>query len=119
MKLTDAEWNVLEILWSGARFSLGEITAALQPVNGWSKNTVYTYLTRMEKKGLVTIDRSLHQPYAAQVTRDDCARQERDELLSRVYGGAAGDLIAAFLKESRISQQEVDRLRGLLDEMEV
>lgn len=42
MKLTEAEWSVLEILWSGDRFSLGEITAALQPVNGWSKNTVHT-----------------------------------------------------------------------------
>ena len=48
MKLTDAEWSVLEILWSGERFSLKEIQA-----NGWNKNTVHTYLTRMEKKGLV------------------------------------------------------------------
>ncbi|MBR4098760.1 MAG: BlaI/MecI/CopY family transcriptional regulator [Clostridium sp.] len=119
MKLTEAEWSVLEILWSGDRFSLGEITAALQPVNGWSKNTVHTYLTRMEKKGLVSIERTRHRPYAALVTRENCARQERDELLNKVYSGAAGDLIAAFLKESKISSQEVTRLRSLLDEMEV
>ena len=40
-------------------------------------------------------------------------------LLSRVYNGAAGDLIAAFLKESHISRDEAERLRKLLDEMEV
>jgi len=119
MKLTDAEWAVLEILWTGERFALGEITKALKAVNGWSKNTVHTYLTRMEHKGLVHIDRSLDRPYAAAVNRESCARQERDELLTKVYRGSAGDLIAAFLKESSISSQEVERLRKLLDDMEV
>ena len=119
MKLSDAEWSVLDILWNGDRFSLGDLTKALEPVQGWSKNTVYTYLTRMEAKGLVSIDRSHEKPYAAAVSRDDCAREARDKLLTRVYGGAAGDLIAAFLKESHISPQEAARLRQLLDDMEV
>ncbi|MCD7920079.1 MAG: BlaI/MecI/CopY family transcriptional regulator [Clostridiales bacterium] len=119
MKITEAEWTVLDILWSGQRFALGELTNALKPVNGWSKNTVHTYLTRMEAKGLVAIDHSQPRPYAAAVSREDCARQERDDLLKRVYGGAAGDLVAAFLQESRLSPQERERLRKLLDEMEV
>lgn len=119
MKLTQAEWSVLEVLWRGKQFSLKEITEALEPVQGWNRKTVFTYLSRMEAKGLVTIDRSQVRPYASAVSREDCAKQEREELLTKVYGGAAGDLIAAFLKESRISQNEVDRLRELLDNMEV
>ena len=119
MKLTEAEWDVLNILWRGDSFSLKEITTALQDVNGWSKNTVYTYLTRMESKGLVAIDRSKAKPYSAAVTKEFCAKKERNELLDKVYGGAAGDLIAAFLKESTISTEERDRLKKMLDDMEV
>lgn len=119
MKLTDAQWAVLEVLWTGEWFSLGEISRRLQEVNGWSKNTVHTYLTRMEEKGLVAIDRSRTSPYRAAVTREECAKQERSQLLTKVYGGAAGDLIAAFLKESSLSAKEAQRLRRLLDEMEV
>lgn len=119
MKLTDAEWDVMNILWMGKDFTLGEITAALKSVNGWNKNTVYTYLTRMEHKGLVTIDRSKPKPYSAAVSREFCAKKERTELLDKVYGGAAGELIAAFLKESTISQSEKERLRNMLDDMEV
>lgn len=119
MKLTQAEWSVMEVLWTGEHFSLGEITQALDSVQGWNRKTVFTYLSRMEGKGLVLIDRTLTKPYSAAVTREDCAREERDELLTKVYGGAAGDLIAAFLKESKISPQEADRLRHMLDEMEV
>ena len=119
MKLTESEWAVLDVLWRAEHCSLKEIADALSPTLGWSKKTVFTYLTRMEGKGLVAIDRSLPQPYSAAVSREDCASQERRNLLTTVYGGAAGDLIAAFLKESRISPREVERLRTLLDEMEV
>lgn len=119
MKLTESEWDVLNILWSGASFSLKEITSALQEINGWNKNTVYTYLTRMEKKGLVSIERSMTKPYAAAVSKESCAKIERNELLDKVYGGATGDLIAAFLKESSISTEERNRLKKMLDDMEV
>ena len=119
MRLTEAEWPVMEVLWSGESFSLGEITKALETSKGWSKNTVHTYLKRMESKGLVAIIKGSAAPYSAAVSRDACARRERDELLTKVYGGAAGDLIAAFLKDSSISRKEADRLRKLLDEMEV
>lgn len=119
MRLTEAEWSVMDALWSGTRFSLKEIAAALVQHNGWSKNTVHTYLTRMEAKGLVAIDRTQTKPYSAAVSRDFLARWERDQLLNKVYHGAAVDLIAAFLKETPISQQEASRLRKLLDDMEV
>ena len=119
MKLTDAEWDVLNILWTSDAFTLKEVTTALQSVNGWNKNTVYTYLTRMEQKGLVCIDRSKAKPYSAAVSREFCAKKERTELLQKVYGGAAGDLIAAFLKESSISKSEKKRLQKMLDDMEV
>ncbi|HIY32039.1 MAG TPA: BlaI/MecI/CopY family transcriptional regulator [Candidatus Evtepia faecavium] len=119
-KLTEGEWAVLNALWTGDRLTLGEVTAALDPALRWRRNTVLTYLTRMEGKGLVTIHRQ-EEPhrYAAAVIREACARQERSRLLDRVYQGAAGDLIAAFLKESSISPEERDRLRKLLDDMEV
>lgn len=119
MKMTESEWAVLEALWSGGRLTLGDAVERLAPVTGWSRNTVFTYLTRMEKKGLVSIDRTRAKPYAPAVRREDCARAERTELLNRVYGGAAGDLVAAFLKETAISPGERDRLRKMLDDMEV
>ncbi|MBR4027649.1 MAG: BlaI/MecI/CopY family transcriptional regulator [Lachnospiraceae bacterium] len=119
MKLTDAEWSVLEVLWSGSYFSLKEITVALEPIQGWSKKTVLTYLTRMEAKGLVEINRSREKPYAAGISREICEREERKDFCNKVYKGATGDMIAAFLKESSISKKEIERLRKLLDEMEV
>ena len=94
MKLSDREWTVLGVLWDTGGAALGEVTAALREATGWSRNTVLTYLTRMEAKGL-------------------------DSFLQNVYQGAAGDLVAAFLRERPISARERAELRRLLDEMEV
>ena len=119
-RLSDAEWTVLSVLWRQDSFNLGLVVEELRPETGWSRNTVHTYLTRMEKKGLVHIDRE-NDPhkYMAGISREECARKERRNLLEKVYGGAAGDLVTAFLKESKISEEERDKLKKLLDEMEV
>lgn len=120
MKLSDKEWTVLEALWNAGGLTLGELTHALQPDTGWSRNTVFTYLTRMEGKGLVAIDgEGYPRKYRAALRREDCQASARDSFLRQVYHGAAGDMVAAFLKENRITAEERDRLRKLLDEMEV
>lgn len=118
--LSDREWTVLDALWQTGGAALGELTIALREETGWSRNTVQTYLTRMEAKGLVSVDGSGYpKRYRAALTREACLAQARDDFLRQVYRGATGDLVAAFLKEKPISAQERAALRQLLDEMEV
>ena len=119
-RLTDSEWQVLQVLWDTGGAALGEVAEALRPQTGWSRNTVLTYLTRMEGKGLVRIEKgAFPHLYRAAVKRADCAAAERRGLLEKVYRGSAGQLVAAFLQEEKLTAQERDELRRLLDEMEV
>lgn len=118
-KMTESEWAVMEVLWTADMLALGEVVTALQVSMQWSRNTVFTYLTRMEKKGFVRINREQEKPYSAAVKREECAQSERNELLSRVYKGATCDLVAAFLKETKISKEEREQLKKMLDDMEV
>ena len=120
MNLSEKEWIVLNTLWKTDGAELGAIVNALFEETKWSRNTVLTYLTRMEAKGLVGIDKdSSPHIYRATVDRENCRKKERRSFLNRVYKGSAGDLIAAFLKEEPISKEERDRLRKILDDMEV
>ena len=119
-KLSEREWMVLGVLWESGGAALGEVTQALYEETGWNRNTVLTYLTRMEAKGLVAIDKEGYpRRYRAALSREDCRAQARDSFLRQVYRGSTGDLVAAFLKVKPISSQERDALRQLLDEMEV
>ncbi len=120
MRLSDREWTVLDALWELDGAGLGELTQTLRGQTGWNRNTVLTYLTRMETKGLVTIDKEGYpRRYRAALSRENCRAQARDSFLRSVYHGSTGDLVAAFLKEKPISAQERDALRRLLDDMEV
>lgn len=120
MKLSEREWTVLNALWETKGAELGTLVNMLYPDTGWNRNTVLTYLTRMEAKGLVRIDKDLTPHiYYAMLDRKSCQQKERQSFLSRVYRGSAGDLIAAFLKDEPISQDERERLRKILDDMEV
>ena len=119
-KLSQREWLVLGVLWDRPGPTLGELTQALWEQTGWSRNTALTYLTRMEAKGLVSIDKEgCPRLYRAALSREECQAQARDSFLRSVYRGATGDLVAAFLKEKPISGEEREALRRLLEEMEV
>lgn len=120
MRLSEREWTVLNALWESGGAELGRLVSLLHPHTAWSRNTVLTYLTRMEGKGLVRIDKNVNPHcYYATLDREECRQQERQSFLHRVYSGSAGDLIAAFLKEETISQEEREKLRRMLDDMEV
>ena len=119
-KLTDVEWIVMEVLWNKESQGLKEIVEELYPKTKWTRNTVHTYLTRMEKKELVNIDRTNdNHIYSSNVDKEDCVRNERERLLQQAYQGSVSDLVAAFLKESKITKEEKEKLSKLLDEMEV
>ncbi len=120
MKLSERESTVLNALWETEGAELGVLVKELYENTGWSRNTVITYLTRMEAKGLVRIDKKTYPHiYYATIDRESYQQQERQNFLQRVYSGSASDLIAAFLKDEPISQEERGRLRKILDDMEV
>jgi len=104
--LTDKEWNVMEVLWQSDGPELGHVVSALSADTGWSRNTVHTYLTRLEGKGAVRIDKAAapHRYYPA-VTREECSAAARRGLVDRVYHGSAGRLVAAFLKDGSLTPE--------------
>ncbi|MDE7326723.1 MAG: BlaI/MecI/CopY family transcriptional regulator [Lachnospiraceae bacterium] len=119
-KLSEKEWMVLDQLWERGGMTLGELVQALYPETGWSRNTVLTYLTRMEAKGMVSyIEEGYPRRYQAVLSREECRSQARNHFLKQVYKGSTKDLVAAFLQEKPITEKERDELRRLLDEMEV
>lgn len=120
MKLSEKEWTVLGALWETEGAELGTLVDMLYPETEWNRNTVLTYLTRMEAKGLTRIDKDVSPHiYYAVIDRESLRKQERKSFLKNVYSGSASELIAAFLVEEKISPEEREKLRAMLDGMEV
>ena len=116
MKLTEAEWAVMEALWAGESFSLGELTRALYPGQGWSKNTVITMLARLEAKGAVRHEEGARaKAYYPAVDRETAARAETESFLGKVYGGSLGLLVSAMVESRALTEEDLAELSAILE----
>lgn len=115
-KISDSEWKIMEVLWEKEEATQHDIQVALD--GKWNKNTVYTFLSRLENKGLVLAKGSPKQ-YRVAVSREECVFQEEESFLNKVYHGSAGKMVAAFVEEGRLTPKEVKELKRLLEGMEV
>lgn len=115
-KISDSEWKIMEIIWEKGSVLQSDIMDALH--GKWNKNTVYTFLSRLEQKGLVAAEGTPKQ-FRAVVSREDCVAQEEENFLNKIYHGSAGKMVTAFLQEGRLTANEVEELKKLLEGMEV
>ena len=119
MGLTEAEWQVMECLWTPAPRTGREIIDALGKTTGWSRSTTLTLLRRLEDKGAVSaVSEGGMKHYRPQVAREDAAVQETEHLLERVYQGSVSLLVSSLVKKQTLSQEEIDKLYAILREME-
>lgn len=115
-KISDSEWKIMEIIWEKGSVLQSDIMDALH--GKWNKNTVYTFLSRLEQKGLVAAEGTPKQ-FRAVVSREDCVAQEEENFLNKIYHGSAGKMVTAFLQEGRLTADEVEELKKLLEGMEI
>lgn len=128
-KITDSEWQIMDEVWAYSAGTVEEKSAdsmgitqpALMELLGdkWNKNTVHTFLKRLCEKGYLQVvkDTSPHR-YVPLVSRAACEKQERKSFLDRVYQGSAGRMVAAFVRDGDLSEEEVAELRNLLEGLE-
>ena len=115
--ITDSEWKIMEQLWARNSLTQPELMTLLS--EDWSKNTVHTFLTRLVRKELVQVDKTV-QPhrYCPLVSREACTRQEEENFLDKLFGGSAGLLVSSFVKGGKLSKGEREELKRLLEEMD-
>lgn len=115
-QISDAEWLVMKVLWVSSPLSANDVFAKLDNSSIWKPSTVKTLLGRLVKKGALaykTVERTyLYYPIVAE---DTCIRAETNSFLQKVYNGSLNLLIANFLQQEKLSKEEIEELKQLLD----
>jgi len=118
--LTDAELAVMELLWEEDRLTARDIRERLYPdASKPQHGTVQKLLERLEDKGYVNRDRthSLHF-FSAAVSRQEYAGSQLESLASKLTGGSLAPLITHFIEQKRISREDIEQLRAILDDQQ-
>ena len=73
----------------------------------------------MTEKGLIACeDNGQMKTYSPLVAREDAVKSETESFLNRVYNGSISMLVSAFADRNRLSKEDIDELRKILDEAE-
>jgi BlaI family penicillinase repressor len=116
---TDAELDILTVLWSRGASTVRDVHEELIKRKPTQYTTVLKLMQIMAEKGLVrrNEDQRAHI-YEASRPREITQRQLAGDLLQRAFGGSARGLMLGALSAKKASKVELAELRRLLDEYE-
>jgi BlaI family penicillinase repressor len=116
-RISEAEWEVMEVLWRKSPLTSLEIVRQLGAFRGWKDQTIRTMLSRLIRKKAVayTAEGRVYR-YRAAVTRARCVQEASDSFLARVFSGAAGSLLLHFARSGRLKAKDLAELRAVLHE---
>lgn len=116
-RISDAEWEIMKVLWSRSPQSAKDIIAALDGKRDWNPKTVRTLIARLtEKKAIGCSQEGRVYTYYPLVREEDCVKAETRSFLQRIYGGTLQPMLAHFLREEELSPEDIAELRRILDE---
>ncbi|MGN7356767.1 BlaI/MecI/CopY family transcriptional regulator [Paenibacillus sp. SAF-054] len=114
--ITEAESEVMKLLWQKEPLSANEIISELTNQMKWSDQTIKTFLNRLHKKNAIRFEKSgRNYLYYPMISHDDYLKAENHSFLNRVYKGAVGMLCAKFLEEETLSEKDIEELQQILE----
>ena len=116
MKLFDSELKVLDVLWQEGGITAKRMAEILQVQAGWSKTTTYTVIKKCVDKGVVRRQEPHFVCYPL-ITRQKAQEMETTELINKMYGGAADQLVTSILGRKNLSVEEIERLKQLVENL--
>lgn len=117
-KISDAEWEVMKIIWAKPKITANEIIEELEHKQ-WSPKTIRTLIKRLvEKEALHYEQEGKQYTYFPLVEEEDCIRQETQSFMKRIYGGALQPMLVHFLKNEQLSKRDIEELKSILEQRE-
>lgn len=115
MKLTDAEWQIMNALWEGWPATARQIADRLPKDVNWAYTTIKTMLTRLAEKQAVKETKEgnvgLYEPI---LSRQSAQRVALKTLVNQAFDGAFGPLMHFLVEEHGLTdKQETELLKAL------
>ena len=116
-QISEAEFEVMKIVWQYAPDSTNEITDRLMKTTSWGAKTIQTLIKRLTNKGALTYEKEGRvYVYTPLVKENEYISQQSNSFLRRFYDGDITAMLSAYIKNDRLSAEEIGTLRSILDD---
>ena len=117
-RISEAEYAVMEALWTQSPLSASEVCDRVCAANDWSIPTVKTLLGRLVSKRVIGTEpqgrKFLYHPL---IERSDYVGGESRRLVDRLFGGRAAPLFAQLAENEALTDADLEEIEALLKEM--
>jgi len=115
-ELTEAQWEIMRIVWEKEPCAAGTVQEALAESKDWAYATVKVTMDRMVEKGFLKIERIRNlQLFQSCIGEVEARRGELRRMLKRGFGGALTPLLKFLIKHEGLSKEEAAQLRELVN----
>lgn len=114
IKLFDSELKLMELVWDNSPIAAKELTRIGEAQIGWNKNTTYTVLKKLIEKGAVKREEP-NFVCSPLVTREQVQRSETNNLIDKLYKGSKKAFFSAFIGKEKLSKEEIEELRRIIE----
>ncbi len=112
-RLTEAEENFADIIWSNEPIRSPELVKICEKKFNWKKSTTYTMLKRLEEK---KIFRNKNSIVEALIKKDDFHAEQGKIFVEENFDGSLPRFLAAFTRRKKLSKKEIEELQKLINE---
>ena len=114
VELTEAEWEIMKVLWEKQPCAAGTVQETLAKSRAWAYSTVKTTMDRMVEKGFLKIERIRNlQLFSCRISEVDAKRGEFRKMLKRAFDGALTPMMQFLIEHEGLSKEQASQLRKL------
>lgn len=114
-KIFESEYRFCLILWEREPVNSGDLVKLCKERLGWSKATTYTVIRRLSERGVVKNENTI---VTALISKEQAQKARMEEMMEETFEGSLPAFLAAFSKSKKLTRQEVEQLKVLIDSFE-
>ena len=114
-QISEAEFEVMKIVWESAPINTNEITERLLKTTSWSAKTIHALIKRLVTKGALTYEKQGRIfVYTPLVEETEYINHQSSSFLNRFYGGDISAMLSSYIENNQLSETELQHLRSIL-----
>lgn len=118
-QISDAEYEVMKIIWKYSPISTNEVTEKLSASTSWSPETIHTLLNRLVKKKAITYSKESRVfVYTPLITQEEYLEHKSNTFLSQYFDGNLSAFMANYVHSEKISDEQLNDLKKLFSSPE-
>lgn len=114
MKLGAIETRFAEIIWANAPLSTNQLIKLCADELEWKRTTTYTVLKKLCEKGIFQTENSL---VTVVISKQEFEGMQSEQFVEETFKGSLPAFLAAFNSRKKLSDQEIDEIQKLIDQM--